>query len=67
VAIHGLNIVFGDMYMFQHWNLTREPTLAIGMDLLGSFDVVIIDFAQREMQVRPRGPTSQAGKDEGSK
>ena len=54
VSIHGMNIVFGDMYMFQHWNLTREPTLAIGMDLLGSFDVVIIDYAQLEMQVRLR-------------
>ena len=62
VAIHGLNIVFGDMYMFQHWNLTREPTLAIGMDLLGSFDVVIIDYAQHQMLVRPRAPQSQGAK-----
>jgi len=67
VAIHGLNIVFGDMYMFQHWHLTREPTLAIGMDLLGSFDVVIIDFAEREMQVLPRRPQDQAAKAEGIK
>jgi predicted aspartyl protease len=54
LTIRGMNIVFGDMYLFQQWNLTHEPTLAIGMDLLGSFDVVIIDFAQREMHVRPR-------------
>jgi predicted aspartyl protease len=55
LTIRGVNIVFGDMYLFQHWNLTHEPTLAIGMDLLGSFDVVIIDYAQHEMQLRPRG------------
>ncbi|HMF29167.1 MAG TPA: retropepsin-like aspartic protease, partial [Candidatus Cybelea sp.] len=54
LTIRGMNIVFGDMYLFQHWNLTHEPTLAIGMDLLGSFDVVIIDYAQREMQLLPR-------------
>ena len=54
LTIRGVNIVFGDMYLFQHWNLTSEPTLAIGMDLLGSFDVLIIDYAQREMQLRPR-------------
>jgi predicted aspartyl protease len=54
LTIRGMNIVFGDMYLFQQWNLTHEPALAIGMDLLGSFDVVIIDFAQREMHLRPR-------------
>jgi predicted aspartyl protease len=54
LTIRGVNIVFGDMYLFQHWKLTRTPTLAIGMDLLGSFDVLIIDYAQREMQLRPR-------------
>jgi predicted aspartyl protease len=58
LTIRGVNIVFGDMYLFQHWNLTHEPTLAIGMDLLGSFDVLIIDYAKREMQLqlRPRVP-----------
>ena len=54
LTIHGMNIVFGDMYLFKHWQLTREPTLAIGMDLLGSFDVMIIDYARREMQLQLR-------------
>jgi len=56
LTIRGMTVVFGDMYLFQHWNLTREPTLAIGMDLLGSFDVMIIDYSRREMQLqlRPR-------------
>lgn len=54
LTIHGMTVVFGDMYLFQHWNLTREPTLAIGMDLLGSFDVMIIDYARREMQLQLR-------------
>lgn len=59
VAIHGLDIVYGDMYLFRQWKVTREPALAIGMDLLGSFDIVIIDFAQREMQVRLRKPRAE--------
>jgi len=54
LTIRGMNIVFGDMYLFQHWRFTNEPALAIGMDLLGSFDVLIIDCAQREMQLLPR-------------
>lgn len=54
LVIRNMNIVFGDMYLFQQWNLTHEPTLAIGMDLLGSFDVLIIDYAQHEMLLLPR-------------
>ena len=54
LIIRHMNIVFGDMYLFEQWNLTREPTIAIGMDLLGSFDVLIIDYAQHEMQLLPR-------------
>ena len=54
VVIHGLNVAFGDMYRFEEWRLTREPALAIGMDLIGSFDVLIIDYARGEMQVRLR-------------
>lgn len=54
LTIRHMNIIFGDMYLFQHWNLTREPTLAIGMDLLASFEILIIDYSQREMQLRPR-------------
>jgi len=42
------------MYLFQHWRLTNEPTLTLGMDLLGSFDVLIIDYPRRELQIRSR-------------
>ena len=48
------HITFGDMYLFQHWKLTEEPTLTVGMDLLGSFDVLIIDYNRRELQIRSR-------------
>jgi hypothetical protein len=54
LAIRGMDLAFGDMYLFQQWRLTRQPALAIGMDLLGSFDVLIIDYARREMLVRLR-------------
>jgi predicted aspartyl protease len=54
VMIQGLNVAFGDMYVFDQWQLAHEPALAIGMDLLGSFDMLIIDYARGEMQVRLR-------------
>ena len=52
MRLRGAHIIFGDMYLFRHWQLTDEPTLMIGMDLLGSFDVLIIDYSRHEMQVR---------------
>jgi predicted aspartyl protease len=59
LQVKGAHITFGDMYLFQHWKLTREPTLTLGMDLLGAFDVLIIDYNRHELQIRPReGPQS---------
>ena len=52
LQIKGAHVTFGDMYLFQHWQLTEEPTLMLGMDLLGSFDVVIIDYNRHELQIR---------------
>jgi Aspartyl protease len=53
LRVRGIKVTFGDMYLFQHWGLTDEPALTIGMDLLGSFDVLVIDYARRELQIRP--------------
>jgi len=56
LKIKGAHITFGDMYLFKHWNMTDEPALTLGMDLLGSFDVLIIDYSRRELQIRTREP-----------
>jgi predicted aspartyl protease len=55
LKVEGVHVVFGDMFLFEHWNLTREPALLIGMDVLGLFDVLVIDYKLRQMQVRMRG------------
>jgi predicted aspartyl protease len=54
LQVKGAHITFGDMYLFQHWKMTNEPTLTLGMDLLGSFDVLIIDYGRHELQIRSR-------------
>jgi len=53
IAIRGARITFGDMSLFEHWNLMDEPTLLLGMDVLGLFDTLIIDYKLRELQIRP--------------
>jgi predicted aspartyl protease len=54
LQLKGAHVTFGDMYLFQHWHHTKQPTLTLGMDLLGSFDVLIIDYNRHELQIRPR-------------
>jgi predicted aspartyl protease len=54
LQVKGARITFGDMYLFQHWKLINEPTLTLGMDLLGSFDVLVIDYNRHELQIRSR-------------
>jgi hypothetical protein len=50
----GLYITYGDMYIFDRWNLAKEPTLVLGMDVLGTVDVLVIDYRLHELQLRLR-------------
>jgi hypothetical protein len=52
LTVNGEHIVFGDMYLFQHYHLTDKPVLLLGMDLLGSFDTLIIDYHMKQLQIR---------------
>jgi len=54
LQVKGAHLAFGDMYLFQHWKMTDEPMLTLGMDLLGSFDVLVIDYTRHELQIRSR-------------
>jgi predicted aspartyl protease len=60
MRLEGLAVSFGDMSLFEHWQLTREPVLLIGMDVLGLMDVLVIDYHLREMQVRLHNATPSA-------
>lgn len=54
MTLSGVRVTFGDMYLFQHWNMTHEPTLLVGMDVLGSFDALVIDYRTHELALRQR-------------
>lgn len=54
LTIDGLHIVFGDMYLFQRWHMTDRPTMVLGMDLLGSFQALILDYRTQEMAIELR-------------
>ena len=50
----GMYITYADMYIFDRWHLLRDPTLVLGMDVLGTVDVLVIDYRLRELQIRLR-------------
>lgn len=54
LRINSAYVTAGDLYIFQYWKMTREPVLLIGMDVLGQFDTLIIDYKRQELQVRMR-------------
>ncbi|WP_161828571.1 retroviral-like aspartic protease family protein [Steroidobacter agaridevorans] len=54
LTLRGMHVTFGDMYIFDAWNMTDTPALLIGMDIIGLLDVLIIDYKRRELHLRAR-------------
>lgn len=54
LRFYGVSITYGDMYIFDRWQLLREPTLVLGMDVLGTVDTLVIDYRLRKLQIRLR-------------
>ena len=52
IEIRGARITYGEVRIFEHWHLTHEPALLIGMDALGLLDALIIDYRRHELQLR---------------
>jgi predicted aspartyl protease len=50
----GVNITYGDMFIFDRWKLNNEPTLVLGMDVLGTVDTLVIDYRLHQLQIRLR-------------
>lgn len=59
VDVRNLHITFGEMAIFEHWNLTREPALLIGMDVIGTLETFVIDYPRRELYLRARDAGSR--------
>jgi predicted aspartyl protease len=54
VTIRGMRVTFGDIHIFDAWDLTREPAMLVGMDIIGLLDELIIDYKRRELYLKPR-------------
>ncbi|HEY7638222.1 MAG TPA: aspartyl protease family protein [Steroidobacteraceae bacterium] len=56
-TVSGVRVTFTDTAIFDHWQLTKEPALLLGMDVLGLLDVLVIDYKTQELHVRFRNTT----------
>jgi len=53
-TVKELDVTFGDFSVFHSWDLTNEPALLIGMDVLGTLAELNIDYPRQELQLRTR-------------
>ena len=56
VKIRGAVLTFSDVYIFKHWRMTSQPTMMLGMDVLGVLDQIIIDYRTRELHILTSAP-----------
>jgi hypothetical protein len=54
VVIRQARISTGDWHIFEHWPHIKGPAILIGMDVLGLFDTLIIDYRRRELHIQMR-------------
>ena len=59
ITIRDAHVTFGEMHIFDHWDLGNEPAILIGMDILGLLDTMVIDYRRRELHLRPRTGTAR--------
>jgi predicted aspartyl protease len=60
--LDGLGVVFADAHTFRLLGLDRKPAILLGMNALGGFDQVAIDFAEKRLVlVLPKARKRGAG------
>lgn len=56
--ISTLPVSFGEYSVFDTWQINQRPALLIGMDVLGRFDELAIDYRRKELQM-VKAPVAQ--------
>lgn len=55
VAIRNMWVTFGDFEVFRLWDLEDEPAIVVGMDVLGTVAALMVDYANAELRILPKG------------
>ena len=54
LRIFGARIAYGDLPLFGYLNLSAAPAMLLGMDIVGQFAGLLLDYKHRTVQFRPR-------------
>jgi predicted aspartyl protease len=54
LQVRDAHVTFGDLHIFDMWELSDTPALVIGMDILGLVDTLVIDYGRKELHIKPR-------------
>ena len=52
IQIRAAHITFGEMDIFGRWSDKDQPTVLIGMDILGLVENLVIDYRRKELHIR---------------
>ena len=52
VNLNNVPVAFADLHTFAEFDLTQEPAMLLGMDVLRHFDKVVVDFGRKEVLFR---------------
>lgn len=55
-TISRLSVVYGNFNIFKVWHLQSTPAVIVGMDVLGTVDSLVIDFAKARVYLMPAQP-----------
>jgi hypothetical protein len=59
MTLTNLDVIFADFHVFKLWGLDQQPTLLIGMDMLGVLDRLVIDYRRNEVSMYGERPSSR--------
>lgn len=54
LTLSEVRLTISDLYIFRYWKIASEPSVLVGMDLLGLLDTLVIDYKLHELQIRLR-------------
>lgn len=60
IQLRNMPVAFADVHPFHKLGLEDQPAILLGMDVLGHFDQVAIDFAARDVQFVMPGRSGRA-------
>jgi predicted aspartyl protease len=55
VKVRNVAISFGELPVFEYWQMNSEPALLLGMDIIERLETFEIDYQQRKLHLRARG------------